>query len=113
MSRAFNYAGIPSTIMSLWKVDDEATSKIMNSFYVHLSKGKTKDEALQNAKFDYLQNTNDELLKHPYYWSGFVLSGNTDALVKNEYGLYLMLLITFLLIGFLLYHRKKLVQFFK
>lgn len=113
MSRAFNYAGIPSTIMSLWKVDDEATSKIMNSFYVHLSKGKTKDEALQNAKFDYLQNTNDELLKHPYYWSGFVLSGNTDALVKNEYGLYLILLITVLLIGLLLYHRKKLVQFFK
>ena len=113
MSRAFTYAGIPSTIMSLWKVDDDATSKIMNYFYVRLSKGEAKDEALQNAKFDYLQNTEDELLKHPYYWSGFVLSGNNDALVKNEYGLYLILLIIFLLSGFLLYHRKKLVQFFK
>lgn len=107
VSRAFNYAGIPSTVMSLWKVDDEATSKIMNYFYVHLSKGETKDKALQNAKFDYLQNTEDELLKHPYYWSGFVLSGNTEALVKNNSNFYIMLLIALLMLGFLLHHRNE------
>lgn len=114
LSRAFNYAGIPSTVMSLWKVDDEATAKIMNYFYKHLEKGQTKDEALHTAKLDYLENTDDPMLKHPYYWSGFVLSGNTDALVKSSFD-YRISLIVFglLLIGILILYRKKLVQFFK
>ena len=55
LSRAFSYAGIPSSVMSLWKVDDEATATIMTFFYEHLSKGETKDEALKNAKLDYLK----------------------------------------------------------
>ncbi len=110
LSRAFNYAGVPSTVMSLWKVDDEATAKIMNYFYEHLKKGEAKDEALKNAKLDYLKYTDDELLKHPYYWSGFVLSGNTDALVeKQNYWIYLAILPLIIIIFF----RKKLVQFIK
>jgi CHAT domain-containing protein len=110
LSRAFNYAGIPSTVMSLWKVDDEATAKIMTYFYKHLKGGEAKDEALKNAKLDYLENTDDDLLKHPYYWSGFVITGNTDALVESEnYWMYLLILL-FIVIGFF---RKNLVQFFK
>lgn len=108
LSRAFNYAGIPSSVMSLWKVDDEATATIMTFFYDHLSKGETKDEALKNAKLDYLKVTEDPLLRHPYYWAGFVLSGNTDALVKNNsswmYWLVILLLVVF---------RKRLIQLFK
>ena len=110
LSRAFNYAGIPSTVMSLWKVDDEATSQIMEYFYIHLKKGETKDEALKNAKLDYLKNTNDALLKHPYYWSGFVVTGNTEALVKtHNYWWFLM----FLPMLPLVFYRKKLLELFK
>ncbi len=110
LSRAFSYAGVQSTVMSLWKVDDEATSKVMTYFYEHLKQGETKDEALKNAKLDYLKNTDDELLKHPYYWSGFVLTGNTDALVEpNSYWYYLLILPFLILILF----RKQLVQLFK
>ena len=83
MSRAFTYTGVPSTIMSLWKVPDKETSIIMTSFYKYLKQGKTKDKALQLAKVDYLNNTGDVALKHPYYWSGFVVTGDTIA-VKNE-----------------------------
>ncbi|RXJ43787.1 CHAT domain-containing protein [Gelidibacter gilvus] len=110
LSRAFSYAGVPSTVMSLWKVDDEATAKIMSYFYEHLKKGETKDEALKNAKLDYLKHTDDDLLRHPYYWSGFVITGNTDALVeKKSYWIYLSI-IPFVMLGFF---RKKLFQFFK
>ncbi|WOD44628.1 CHAT domain-containing protein [Hwangdonia lutea] len=110
LSRAFNYAGIPSTVMSLWEVDDEATAKIMTYFYAHLKLGETKDEALKNAKLDYLKNTEDELLKHPYYWSGFVLSGNTDALLETQkYWAYLFILPMITMVFF----RKRLFQFFK
>ena len=110
LSRAFNYAGIPSAVMSLWKVDDEATAKIMTFFYKHLSNGETKDEALKNAKLDYLEVTEDPLLKHPYYWAGFVLSGNTDSLVETKnYWIYVLFIPLFLMICY----RKRLLQFFK
>ena len=110
LSRAFHYAGIPSSVMSLWKVDDEATAKMMTFFYEHLSQGETKDEALKNAKLDYLDVTEDPLLKHPYYWAGFVLSGNTDALVEtHSYWIYLIFIPLFLLV----IYRKRLLQFFK
>lgn len=113
LSRAFNYAGIPSTVMSLWRVDDEATAKMMRYFYKHLSQGETKDEALKNAKLAYLENTTDPLLKHPYYWSGFVISGNTDALVKNDFDYKWILLLVIVFSIILIFYRKKLVQLFK
>ena len=110
LSRAFNYAGIPSTVMSLWKVDDEATAKIMRYFYEHLNKGETKDEALKNAKLEYLKNTKDELLKHPYYWSGFVLTGNTDAIVESHNYWYYFFIIPIIALGLF---KKRLFQLIK
>ena len=86
MARAFNYSGVPSIEMSLWQIPDKESKKIMISFYKHLKRGERKNEALKNAKLDYLSTTKDKNLRHPYYWSGFVLNGNTEALVpkKNE-----------------------------
>ncbi len=86
MARAFNYSGVPSIVMSLWKIPDKETKKIMIYFYKHLKSGEPKNEALKNAKLDYLAATNDSNLRHPYYWSGFVLNGNTKSLVpiKND-----------------------------
>ncbi len=86
MARAFNYSGVPSIVMSLWKIPDKETKKIMIFFYKHLKDGEPKNEALKNAKLDYLATTKDKNLRHPYYWSGFVLNGNTNSLapVKND-----------------------------
>lgn len=90
MARAFHFSGVPSVIMSLWKVPDKETKIIMIAFYKHLEKGKTKSEALKNAKLDYLASTNDINLRHPYYWSGFILNGNTRALKKSNKNQYLI-----------------------
>ena len=72
--------------MSLWKIPDKETKKIMVFFYKHLKNGEPKNEALKNAKLDYLTTTKDRNLRHPYYWSGFVLNGNTNSLapIKND-----------------------------
>ncbi len=84
MARAFHYSGIPSVMMSLWKVPDQETKTIMVDFYRYLKKGKTKSEALRRAKLDYLDKTSDTALKHPFYWSGFVINGQTDPIkIKN------------------------------
>ena len=57
MSRAFQYAGVRSTVMSLWKVPDKETAKLMQSFYKYLKAGDSKDEALKKAKIEYLETT--------------------------------------------------------
>ena len=79
VARAFNYAGVPSTVMSLWVAPDAETSGIMIDFYKNLKTGMTKDEALRQAKLDYLDNVKLEDNSAPARWAAFVLSGNTDA----------------------------------
>lgn len=113
LARAFSYAGVKSTLLSLWKVDDYATSKLMGYFYTNLKDGSTKDEALQNAKKQYLENASATELQHPYYWAGFVLNGDTSP-VKQGLPLYAY----FLFFGGMSVvpiwlFRKKLIEFFK
>jgi CHAT domain-containing protein len=72
MSRAFIYAGTPSILASLWKVNDYYTSKLMVAFYRSL-KQTDKLEALQAARKTMIE---DYGKRHPYYWSGFVLIGD-------------------------------------
>lgn len=83
MARAFHYSGIPSVVMSLWKVPDQETKMIMVDFYRFLKKGKSKSEAIRLAKLSYLDKNEGSILSHPYYWSGFVINGNTDPLDMN------------------------------
>ena len=50
MARAFHFSGVPSVVMSLWKVPDRSTMQIMLLFYQHLENGESKSEALRKAK---------------------------------------------------------------
>jgi tetratricopeptide (TPR) repeat protein len=109
LSRAFHYAGVKSTVMSLWKVPDKETAIIMNYFYENLNKGLSKDKALQKAKLNYLEFNDDSLLQHPYYWAGFVVSGNTDSLSLNRPYWQILLLI---IIPIILFYRKRLIKLF-
>ncbi|WP_299098509.1 CHAT domain-containing protein [uncultured Winogradskyella sp.] len=82
LSRAFQYAGSDATLTSLWRVPDKETSLIMKEFYKNLKQGQQKNVALKNAKLHYLNNTEDPNLKHPYYWAGFILTGDTSAIIE-------------------------------
>ena len=83
ISNAFSYAGVASTVMSLWKVPDVQTKEIMLYFYDNLKEGLPKDLALQKAKENYLNATQDKALKHPYYWAGFVISGDPSPIESS------------------------------
>lgn len=52
-------------------VDDQATGLLMRSFYTHLKRGLSKEEALRAA-----QPETRRLYPNPYYWAGFVLTGD-------------------------------------
>ena len=68
LQRAFKKAGVKSIVMSLWKVNDEATSLMMSCFYRHLTNGKERHEALELARKDVEKEYPD-----PFYWAGFIM----------------------------------------
>lgn len=76
LQRAFKKAGVKSILMTLWKVDDEATQLFMTEFYRDYLKNNSKQHALKAAQ-EYLKHyTSDEgehVYSDPYYWAGFVL----------------------------------------
>lgn len=83
LSRGFFYSGASSIVNTIWKVNDASSSVLMDDFYKYLSKGNDKDKALQKAKLDFLKVNKQNALSHPYYWSGFVLTGNSNAISQS------------------------------
>jgi len=73
LTRAFLYAGTPSVIVSLWKVQDRSTSDLMVNFYKDLNQSKEKTEALRLAKLNLIKSGR---YSHPYYWAPFILVGD-------------------------------------
>ena len=73
LTRGFMYAGAARVVVSLWSVDDEATAKLMVSFYRSLLKdGKRPAEALRAAQIEMLKSGRWQA---PHYWAAFVLQG--------------------------------------
>lgn len=70
LQRGFKKAGTHSILMSLWKVDDNATSYLMKEFYSSWLSGSTKQAALEYAKKQV--RSRPEWIS-PKYWSAFVL----------------------------------------
>ena len=103
LTRAFIYAGTPSVVASLWKVDDASTAHLMSSFYRNL-KTKSKAESLRQAQLEMIRgrvsheslaqrgvggvgklgqttaakspSRNSISVSHPYFWAPFILVGD-------------------------------------
>lgn len=72
LQRAFKQAGAKTIIMSLSKVDDEATRILMVEFYRNLMNGKTKRQSLQDAQ-QYLRKIDNGKYDDPKYWASFIM----------------------------------------
>jgi CHAT domain-containing protein len=70
LQRAFLVAGARSVIMSLFKVNDEATQKLMNYFYEAYL--QTNDA---HAAFRQAQQRMRKEYPHPYFWGSFIITG--------------------------------------
>jgi CHAT domain-containing protein/tetratricopeptide (TPR) repeat protein len=79
LGRAFLAAGASSLVMSLWPVEDAATSKLMLCFYQHLLQGASRVEALSRAQRELLAES-DTPYAHPYFWAAFRLVGAVGPL---------------------------------
>ena len=86
--QAFLSANVSTVIAPLWIVEDEATSRLMASFYSNLAPMKQSGSPLSPGSFARAlalaqqQFTRDaethQGKSHPFYWAGFYLTGKPN-----------------------------------
>jgi CHAT domain-containing protein/tetratricopeptide (TPR) repeat protein len=73
LTSSFMYAGAERVVVSLWSVEDRATSELMTRFYQGIFKEQLPvAKALRKAQLSMLQDPQWQL---PYYWAAFTLQG--------------------------------------
>lgn len=77
LRRAFMLAGAETLVMSLWPVTDAVARDTMVGYYARLHAGFGRGDALRQAKLAMLRHSS---MHHPYYWAGFIQSGNWTRL---------------------------------
>ena len=75
LSWALFVAGVPTTIVSQWKVESTSTSQLMVNFYRGWKSGLPPAQALRTAARELLR---DPRYHHPFYWAPFVAVGNAE-----------------------------------
>jgi hypothetical protein len=113
LAHAFNYAGSESILTGLWKIDEQASSLLVDNFYKELLKGLPKDQALRRAKLAYLKNNEGRMLA-PQYWAGLVIMGDTAPVIlqKRSSSIYIIIfgVIVFALSGFFIAKSLKKIR---
>ncbi|MBW4512462.1 MAG: tetratricopeptide repeat protein [Scytonematopsis contorta HA4267-MV1] len=72
LSRSLISAGVPSVIVSLWKVNDNSTEFLMSEFYRNLQQNPDKAIALRQAM---LTTMKQQAYSNPLRWAAFTLIG--------------------------------------
>ena len=75
---AFRAMGARATVSNLWPAADHSSVTLMDRFYRHLRDGVPKDEALRQAKLDYLDSHPSKA--SPFFWAPTVLYGSPQPL---------------------------------
>jgi CHAT domain-containing protein/tetratricopeptide (TPR) repeat protein len=80
LQRALTVAGARSTLLSLWKVDDDATAVFMARFYQRLKAGEGRASALAAVQSEFRSGAVTSLSgadwSQPYYWAAWQLTGD-------------------------------------
>lgn len=107
LARAFAIAGVPSTVMSMWRLHESTAPELTEAFFKYLKDGKCKDEALRLAKLDFLKNDKNYDNTLPFYWAGVTVSGDMCPLESPYKKWYWMLAILLALFGGWYFWKKR------
>ncbi|NET69787.1 MAG: CHAT domain-containing protein [Sphaerospermopsis sp. SIO1G2] len=73
LRRALVIAGSESQVISLWKVDDDATKDLMVNYYkAVLRKNQGRSDALRQTQLKMLRGELGKDYQHPHYWAAFI-----------------------------------------
>ena len=110
LTRGFSFAGVQSIVMTLWSVNDNSSADLMKRFYQKLAGLWNKDKALQEAKIEYIQNS-DIIHAHPYFWAGYVLIGDNVPIQNSKifpfYWLITLPILLSLWLGYTYFNKKR------
>jgi CHAT domain-containing protein len=73
LTRGFMYAGAKRVVVSLWSVNDKATSDLMTSFYRGMLKDNERPAAALRAA--QIEMWKQKKWQSPYYWAAFTMQG--------------------------------------
>ena len=74
LTRGFMYAGARRVVVSLWSVNDLATSELMTKFYQKILQEKQNPvTALREAQLEMWKSSDK---RSPYYWAAFTVQGD-------------------------------------
>jgi CHAT domain-containing protein len=73
LSRSLITAGVPSVVVSLWKIPDAPTALLMTEFYQNLNRNPDKAQALRQAML-----TTMTKYPNPSDWAAFTLMGEAE-----------------------------------
>ena len=80
LTSAFLIGGAAAVVGSLWPVESTNTADLMIQFHHTFANTQVPvAQALREAQLSFLHSSSPEQ-RHPYYWSGFVVTGNFSAL---------------------------------
>lgn len=107
LARGFFYSGAKSVVSSLWPIEDEAGKDILIAFYKNLGQGDSKSKALRKAKLSYLKTADEEELKHPFYWAGFVVLGDNAPVTEAFNWNWIFILLALVVVSVLVYRFRS------
>lgn len=77
LRRALRLAGVGTVVSTLFDVPDQESAALMRNFYNNLKSGQGKLEALRGAQLRLIKERREQGgAAHPFFWAGFVLSGD-------------------------------------
>jgi tetratricopeptide (TPR) repeat protein len=79
LRRALRLAGVSTVVSTLFDVPDQESAGLMRNFYVSLKSGQGKLDALRGAQLRLIKERREKGgAAHPFFWAGFVLSGDPN-----------------------------------
>jgi CHAT domain-containing protein len=80
LQRALSVAGARTTLLSLWKVDDEATAYFMQRYYTLLQQGKGRMEALLAVQQGFRSDPPRKEWSDYRFWAAWQLVGDSGPI---------------------------------
>lgn len=110
LATAFVQVGVKNVLLSLWRVNDQATAELMKRFYQHYHDNAYPYQAIRQAKINYLDDTKlSQEKKSPYYWASFIYLGAPDQIAPATSMTWIWLSVVLggllLLLGWYVYKR--------
>jgi CHAT domain-containing protein len=98
LARSFFFTGVRSVAYTQWQAADETSATIVCNFYKEIADGQPFEVALRSAKLEYIAAA-DPVKSHPYFWAGYVVTGNTDPIKFSHRSPWLVALLLVVIAG--------------